>query len=65
MSNLSEREKIQALLVAANALVEQAKEIANNNYLTFTFLGETFYPNRDNYTSGDPEVWESSYSPGC
>lgn len=62
---MSEREKIQSLLVAAKALVEQAQEIANNNYLTFSFMGETFYPNRSSCTDDEPAVWESSYSPGC
>jgi len=63
---MSEREKIQALLVAAQQLLEQAQEIARNNYLTFTFLDETYYPtDHGRGTPDEPTVWESSYSPGC
>jgi hypothetical protein len=61
--------KVQELLTQAIGLLNQAKELASTNDLSFWFLGTYWSPVEDKTPWDEDDVqvdeWESSWSPGC
>ncbi len=61
--------KVQELLAQALKIMNEAKELAVENDLSFWFLGMSFSPREDPEPWNEDDVgvteWASSWSPGC